>query len=106
MYFALLLYSYATHLRRGTFNAIRNWRLHSSAPVGYDPAFMEEDDNEEFYMSSLGTHHPNGTSSHLPEFASAPARNGRHPARQSRSSLAKITIPVQGNGEVLFEGSD
>jgi hypothetical protein len=65
----------------------------------------EEDDNEEFYMSSLGTHHPNGTSSHLPDFVGAPRRNGRHSAKQSQSSLGKITIPVQGNGEVLFEGS-
>jgi len=106
IYFALLLYSYAAHLRRGTFNAIRNWRLHSSVPAGYDPAFMEEeDDTEEFYLSSLGTHHPNGTSSHLPDFVGAVGRNGRHSARQSRNSLAKITIPVQGNGEVLLEGN-
>jgi len=106
IYFALLLYSYSVHLRRGTFNAIRNWRIHSSVPPGYDPTFMEEeDDNEEFYMSSLGTHHPNGTSSHLPDFVGAPRRNGRHSAKQSQSSLGKITIPVQGNGEVLFEGS-
>ena len=65
----------------------------------------DEDDHEEFYISSLGTHHPNGTSSHLPDFASAPGRNGRHSARQSRSSLAKISIPMQGNGEVLSEES-
>jgi len=106
IYFALLLYSYATHLRRGTFNAIRNWRLHSSVPAGYDPAFMEEDDDsEEFYMSSLGTHHPNGTSSYLPDIVGTQGRNGRHSAKQSRSSLGKITIPVQGKGEVLFEES-
>jgi len=105
IYFAVLLYSYATHLRQGTFNSIRNWRPHSTVPVGYDPAFMEEeDDNEEFYMSSLGPHHPNGTPSHLPDFPTAPPRNGRHSTKQSRNSLANITIPVQGNGEVLFEG--
>lgn len=75
-------------------------------PSGYDPAFTEEeDDNEEFYMSSLGTHHPNGTSSDLPNFVGTQARNGRHSAKQSRSSLGKITIPVEGNGEVLFEGN-
>lgn len=75
-------------------------------PAGYDPAFTEEEeDNEEFYMSSLGTQHPNGTSSHLPDFVSAPGRNGRHSAKQSRSSLGKIIIPVQGHGEVLFEGN-
>ncbi|KAG6374742.1 Inositolphosphorylceramide synthase subunit Kei1-domain-containing protein [Boletus reticuloceps] len=106
IYFALLLYSYATHLRRGTFNVIRNWHLHSSVPVGYDPTFMEEeDDNEEFYMSSLGTHNPNGTSSYLPDIVGTQGRNGRHSAKQSRTSLGKITIPVQGKGEVLFEES-
>jgi len=106
LFFALLLYSYAHHLRKGTFNSIRNWRLHSSAPAGYDPAFTEEeDDSEEFYMSTLRTHHPNGTSSHLPDFVSAPARNGRHSSKQSRASLGKITIPVQGNGEVVFEAN-
>ncbi|KAG8215048.1 Inositolphosphorylceramide synthase subunit Kei1-domain-containing protein [Butyriboletus roseoflavus] len=99
IYFALLLYSYATHLRRGTFNAIRNWRLRSSVPTGYDPAFMEEeDDNEEFYLSSLGTRQPNGTSPHLPDFVSTPGRNERHSAKQSRSSLGNFTISVQGNG--------
>ncbi|KIJ65175.1 hypothetical protein HYDPIDRAFT_111068 [Hydnomerulius pinastri MD-312] len=106
IYLALLLYSYATHLRKGSYNSIRNWRPYSSAPAGYDPAFTEEDDeNEEFYMPSLRTHHPNGTSSNLPDFVSAPGRNGRHSAKQSRSSLGKITIPVQSNGEVLFEAN-
>ncbi|KAG9309461.1 Inositolphosphorylceramide synthase subunit Kei1-domain-containing protein [Chiua virens] len=106
VYFALLLYSYATHLRRGTFNAIRNWRPSSSVPAGYDPAHMDDDDDDdEFYMSSLGTHHPNGTCAHFPDPVGEQGRNGRHSAKQSRSSLAKITIPVQGNGEVLFEES-
>ncbi|KIK93699.1 hypothetical protein PAXRUDRAFT_828712 [Paxillus rubicundulus Ve08.2h10] len=106
IFFALLLYSYAHHLRKGTFNSIRNWRLHTSAPAGYETAFMEEeDDNEEFYMSTLRTHHLNGTSSHLPDFASALARNERHSSNQSRSSLGKITIPLQGNGEVVFEAN-
>ncbi|KAH7885792.1 Inositolphosphorylceramide synthase subunit Kei1-domain-containing protein [Phlebopus sp. FC_14] len=100
VYFALLLYSYASHLRKGSYNSIRHWRPHSSAPAGYDPALMEEDeDNEEFYIPSLRTHHPNSTSSHLPDFVSVP---GRH----ERQSLGKVTIPVQNKGEVLFEAND
>jgi len=106
VYFALLLYSYAHHLRKGTFNSIRNLGLHHSAPAGYDPASVEEDDgNDEFYMSTLRTHHPNGTSSNLPNFVSAPERVGRHSSAQSRSSMGKITIPVQGNGEAFFEAN-
>lgn len=106
IYFALLLYSYATHLRKGTYNSIRRFRLYASSPSGYDPAYAEDDDdNEDFYMPSLRTHHPNSTSSNIPDFVSAPGRSGRHSAKHSRSSLTKITIPMQdnGHGEVLFE---
>ncbi|KAL4066196.1 Inositolphosphorylceramide synthase subunit Kei1-domain-containing protein [Scleroderma yunnanense] len=107
IYFALLLYSYATHLRKGTYNTIRRFRLYASSSSGYDPAYAEEadDDNEDFYIPSLRTHHPNSTSSNIPDFVSAPGRSGRHSAKHSRSSLAKITIPMQDNpnGEVPFE---
>ncbi|KAI6001251.1 Inositolphosphorylceramide synthase subunit Kei1-domain-containing protein [Pisolithus albus] len=103
IYFALLLYSYATHLRKGTYNVIRNFRFHSSSPPAYLPAYTEDDDNEDFHIPSLRTHHPNSTSSNIPDFVSAPGRNGRHSARQSHSSLGKIMIPLQENGDVLFE---
>ncbi|KAI6014097.1 Inositolphosphorylceramide synthase subunit Kei1-domain-containing protein [Pisolithus microcarpus] len=103
IYFALLLYSYATHLRKGTYNVIRNFRFHPSSPPGYLPAYTEDEDNEDFYIPSLRTHHPNSTSSNIPDFVSAPGRSGRHSARQSHSSLGKIVIPLQENGDVLFE---
>ncbi|KAF9219746.1 DUF1753-domain-containing protein [Gyrodon lividus] len=104
IFFTLLLYSYAHHLRNGTYNSIRNWRPYASAPAGYGPAFTEEgDDNEEFYMSTLRTHHPNGTSSNFPDLVSAPGRNGRHCSKPSQASLGKITIPVQANG--VFEAN-
>ncbi|KAI5993368.1 hypothetical protein EDC04DRAFT_2883626 [Pisolithus marmoratus] len=80
-----------------------NFRLHPSSPAAYLPAYTEDDDNEDFHIPSLRTHHPNSTSSNIPDFVSAPGRSGRHSARQSRSSLGKIMIPLQENGDVLFE---
>ncbi|KAH7924309.1 DUF1753-domain-containing protein [Leucogyrophana mollusca] len=109
IYFALLLYSYAVHLRKGSYNSIRHFRSsYTASPAGYDRALTEDDDeHEDFYP--LRTHHANGTSSNITDFVSAPGRNGRHSSKQSRTSLGKITIPArngEANGEVLFENNE
>ncbi|KAG6333568.1 hypothetical protein ID866_5517 [Astraeus odoratus] len=106
IYFALLLYSFATHLRKGTYNSIRHFRPSGSSSVSYDPAYAEDDDeNDDFYIPSQRTHNPNNSSSSIPDFVSAPGRHGRHSSKQNRRSLTKIAIPGQGNGEVLFEAN-
>ncbi|KAH7910306.1 Inositolphosphorylceramide synthase subunit Kei1-domain-containing protein [Hygrophoropsis aurantiaca] len=107
IYFALLLYSYAVHLRKGSYNSIRHFRSsRNTSPSGYNPALAEdEDDHEDFHPRPYRS---NGTLSNITDFVSAPGRNGRHSAKQSRTSLGKITIPTRNgeDGEVLFEDEE
>ncbi|OAX38881.1 DUF1753-domain-containing protein [Rhizopogon vinicolor AM-OR11-026] len=89
IYFALLLYSYAMHLRKGSYNSIRHFRSFSSTPTGYTAALTEEEDeNEEFYLPSIRKHQPphasrnsishlpNGSAPYLPGGSASQARNG------------------------------
>jgi len=115
IYFVVLLYSYATHLRKGSYRSLPLSRPNASTSgAAYDPLAEEDDDIEDFYRvplrtpTSAGGHRVGGGGSvtNLAEFTSEP------PPRTSktigRSSLGKGNGHVLGDEEagVLFDGDD
>ncbi|EIW79043.1 DUF1753-domain-containing protein [Coniophora puteana RWD-64-598 SS2] len=124
IYFAALLYSYAAHLRKGSWASISRFRspyAPTAHPAGYDPAMTappdedeDEDDSLEFYRPSSGAQfakaNGNGNAN-----ANGNARPG-HVARGSRGSVSKIVPVPSGSGagagagarggEVMFDAGD
>lgn len=55
IYFALLLYSYAVHLRKGSYRALPHTRQGTSIMNAvYDPLAEEDEEIEDFYRTPLG----------------------------------------------------
>ncbi|KAJ8594772.1 DUF1753-domain-containing protein, partial [Rhizopogon salebrosus TDB-379] len=117
IYFALLLYSYATHLRKGSYNSIRHFRSFSSTPTGYTAALTEEeDDGEEFYLPSIRKQHaprdsiqhlPNGSASYFPSGSSSHTQVGSssHVANGSISQLPDFVSAPGRHGRKASRGS-
>ena len=120
IYFALLLYSYATHLRKGSYNSVRHFRTFSSTPTGYTAALTEEeDDTEEFYLPSIRTHQPphiprdpishlqNSSTSRFSSDSASHAKNGSssHIANGSISHLPDFVSAPGRHGRKASRGS-
>ncbi|EKM50494.1 uncharacterized protein PHACADRAFT_263813 [Phanerochaete carnosa HHB-10118-sp] len=111
-YFALLIYSYAAHLRKGSYRTLPRSRPTSSPYAGLTTLPDEEEDAEDFYLlpvrgpppTSAHAHTPSGSS--FADFVSAPGR-----ARRGNKSARKPSAlnPANSKGaddeldEVLFD---
>ncbi|KAM5534642.1 hypothetical protein V8D89_011654 [Ganoderma adspersum] len=131
IYFAALLYSYAIHLRKGSYRSLPHSRSYSPNGAANGGAYStsalpddDDDDVEEFYRLPVRTptsaQHPppqNGTarSGHTPtssassftDFVSAPGRARRgKPGRSNLniSASANDAAGTGGPGEVVFDG--
>ncbi|KAF8889395.1 Inositolphosphorylceramide synthase subunit Kei1-domain-containing protein [Infundibulicybe gibba] len=103
IYFALLIYSYASHLRKGSYRALpRPYTSSASASAaaataaGYEPALGPDDEDDELYRMPLRTHTPGGSISSFADFVGAPAPGARRPR--------SVHLPPSAlAGEVLFD---
>ncbi|KAH9893504.1 DUF1753-domain-containing protein [Cubamyces lactineus] len=124
IYFAALLYSYAIHLRKGSYRSLprtRPYQASSSANgVAYAASALpdgDDDDVEEFYRlpvrapgsgsqsngAANGGHTPASSLSSFADFVSAPGRTRR--GKPGKSNLS-ISISAKGGAdgaEVLFD---
>ncbi|KAG6897192.1 hypothetical protein C0992_003489 [Termitomyces sp. T32_za158] len=117
IYFVLLLYSYASHLRKGSYRSLPLSRAAaangSSINHPYETALggVEEEEIEDFYRLPLRTHKPsNGSLSGMAEFVRAPGRAGRQHRRtkssnQSRSG-SRQSPRIRDEEEVLFDENE
>lgn len=120
IYFALLLYSYATHLRKGSYNSIRHLRSHSSTPAGYAAALTEEEDEvDDFYLPSIRknqpshpsndsiSHLPNGSTPYFPNGSASYTPNGSssHISNGSISHLPDFVSAPGRHGRKASRGS-
>ncbi|GJE91234.1 hypothetical protein PsYK624_073830 [Phanerochaete sordida] len=113
IYFALLIYSYAVHLRKGSYRALPRSRPTGSPYAGVATLPDEEEDPEDFYLlpvrgppTSAHAHTPSGSSiSSFADFVSAPGRARRGPKGVRKPSALN---PANAKGddevdEVLFD---
>lgn len=120
IYFALLLYSYATHLRKGSYNSIRHFRSYSSTPAGYTAALTEEEDEvDDFYLPTIRknqpshasndsiSHLPNGSTPYFPNGSASYAQNGSssHVSNGSVSHLPDFVSAPGRHGRKASRGS-
>ncbi|RDX48166.1 DUF1753-domain-containing protein [Lentinus brumalis] len=128
IYFAVLLYSYAIHLRKGSYRSlpysrsyVPNGAANGSAYAASGLPDGEDDDIEEFYRlpvrtptsqsqpptngSARGGHTPSSSHSSFTDFVSAPGRS-----RRSKPGKSNLSISISANGgagaddaEVLFD---
>lgn len=115
IYFALLIYSYAVHLRKGSYRALPKSRPNGSPYTGVSTLPDEEEDPEDFYLlpvrgpppTSAHAHTPSGSSiSSFADFVSAPGR-----ARRGNKGIRKPSALNPANSksaddevdEVLFD---
>lgn len=120
IYFALLLYSYATHLRKGSYNSIRHFRSYSSTPAGYTAALTEEEDEvDDFYLPTIRknqpsrasndsiSHLPNGSTPYFPNGSASYAQNGSssHVSNGSISHLPDFVSAPGRHGRKASRGS-
>lgn len=114
----MLLYSYAIHLRKGSYRTLPYSRSSNTnspyAPVATLPD--EDEEAEDFYMLPVRTpvlgsahgHTPSGSVSSFADFVSAPSRSrrGQKPLRKSGLNPANSkgpAEPVDEVDEVLFD---
>ncbi|KAI0820298.1 DUF1753-domain-containing protein [Trametes gibbosa] len=124
IYFAALLYSYAIHLRKGSYRSLPRSRPYPANGAANGGAYAssalpdgDDDDVEEFYRlpvrapaqqapangNAHGGHTPTSSHSSFADFVSAPGRTRR--GKPGRSNLS-ISVNAKGgaeDGEVLFD---
>jgi len=98
IYFALLLYSYATHLRKGSYRSLPlsrpNPNNNLSLPSTYDPSLADEDEEiEDFYRVPLRTPQPASSITSFADLSTIPGRP-RKSRGPGKSLLGK------GNGQM------
>ncbi|KAG6852801.1 hypothetical protein C0991_009077 [Blastosporella zonata] len=116
IYFALLVYSYASHLRKGSYRSLplsRSTANANSTNHAYEAALggVEDEEIEDFYRVPLRTHKPgNGSLSGVAEFVRAPGRTGKQHRRAKSSngsrSGSRQGIRVRDEEEVLFDENE
>jgi len=111
---AALLYSYAAHLRKGSWASISRFRspyAPTAHPAGYDPAMTAPPDGEESDDDSLEFYRPSSGAQFAKANGNGNARPG-HVARGSRGSVSKVVPAPSGSGsgarggEVMFDAGD
>lgn len=119
----MLIYSYAVHLRKGSYRSLPHTRSTDSAsaangvPSAYENSALpdEEDDIEDFYrvplrtpQSASGGGHGGAVSSisSFADFVSAPGRGKK--SKPGRSALSRNVVNGVGGDQedVLFDESD
>lgn len=114
-YFALLIYSYATHLRKGSYRSLPRTRHAAGASVSsnhtYDPSlgFPDEEDEEieDFYRVPLRTPNTGGSVASFADFVNAPpGRARRTKSASGRSALGKPDDVERDVEEVLFDDEE
>lgn len=115
IYFALLIYSYAVHLRKGSYRTLPRSRPTSSPYAGVSTLPDEEEDAEDFYLlpvrgpppASGHAHTPSGSSiSSFADFVSAPGRARRGNKGVRKPSALNISSSKSADDEldeVLFD---
>lgn len=117
IYFALLIYSYAVHLRKGSYRTLPRSRPTASPYTALSTLPDEEEDVEDFYLlpvrgppSAPGHGHtPSGSSiSSFADFVSAPGRSRRGQKGTRKSSALNPSHSKNGDipdeiDEVLFD---
>ncbi|KAI0343008.1 DUF1753-domain-containing protein [Trametopsis cervina] len=118
VYFALLLYSYAIHLRKGSYRNLPLSRSQSSTNyVGVNTLADEDDDVDDFHLLPVRAppppppghaHTPSGSSiSSFADFVSAPGRSRRQKLAPKSSKLnpanGKAVDGLDEVDEVLFD---
>ncbi|KAI0358024.1 DUF1753-domain-containing protein [Trametes cingulata] len=124
IYFAALLYSYAIHLRKGSYRSLprsRPYNANASANgVAYATSALpdgDDDDVEEFYRlpvrapaqgapangSAHGGHTPSSSHSSFADFVSAPGRTRRGKPGKSNLSISAGANGGANGAEVLFD---
>ncbi|KAJ3926177.1 MAG: Inositolphosphorylceramide synthase subunit Kei1-domain-containing protein [Lentinula lateritia] len=105
IYLALLIYSYATHLRKGSYRSLSRTRVPGAASPNYDAGLGypddEEEETEDFYRLPLRTPNTGNSISSFADFINAPA--GR--ARPQVPSMSKLngSVNAEEEEEVLFD---
>lgn len=107
-YFALLIYSYATHLRKGSYRSLHHSRSNGSAvPSSYEASALPDEDEEieDFYRVPIRTPQ-SGSISSFTEFMAAPKRPRR--TKGGKSSMSRVINAPNGAGneDVLFDDED
>ncbi|KAF7971313.1 hypothetical protein HWV62_21486 [Athelia sp. TMB] len=121
IYFAMLIYSYAVHLRKGSYRALPTTRsvegaAPSAVPAAYENSALAEDDDEmeDFYRVPLRTPQSATSSSghgghggsvgsvgSFADFVSAPGRGKK--GRPGKSALGRSVVSGAREGDVLFD---
>jgi inositol phosphorylceramide synthase regulatory subunit len=103
----LLLYSYATHLRKGSYRSLPRSRpsATNTSTYAHDTALGDEDEEEihDFYrVPSRSRNTANGSISSVADFVNVP---GRPRTNGSRGGSRHGDARVRDEEEVLFEAS-
>ncbi|KAG9223812.1 hypothetical protein CCMSSC00406_0004847 [Pleurotus cornucopiae] len=111
IYFALLLYSYASHLRKGSYRSLSQTRSVSTPLAsGYDSSLLpegDEDDVEAFYRAPLRTPNTGNSISSFADFVGAPSRTHKHKGSSSLGRPNVAAKPSDGDEEeVLFDDEE
>ncbi|KAG6850789.1 hypothetical protein H0H93_008827 [Arthromyces matolae] len=112
IYFALLLYSYASHLRKGSYRSLPLSRStagnSSSTNHAYETAIGGvEEEAEDYYQLPLRTRAAgNAALSGAAEFVPAPGRTGHHPAKAHSRSGSRNGPRIRDEEEVLFDENE
>jgi hypothetical protein len=119
-YFALLIYSYASHLRKGSYRNLPHTRnISTIAPPAFENSALQDDDEEigDFYRVPLRTPQSGGDNGagaggsvgSFADFVSAPGRPRRSKSIKGSSS-SKLSNAINGRAggsqigeEVLFD---
>ncbi|KAJ3720994.1 Inositolphosphorylceramide synthase subunit Kei1-domain-containing protein [Lentinula raphanica] len=107
IYLALLIYSYATHLRKGSYRTLSRTRAHTSASPNYDPVGLgyaeeEEEETEDFYRLPLRTPNTGNSISSFADFINAPAGRKGSKSRMNESVIGNGNVDLDEE-EVLFD---
>lgn len=114
IYFVFLLYSYASHLRKGSYRSLplsRSSTNNSNAYVYESSGLPEEEDEEieDFYRVPLRSHRGNGSISTMSDFVNAPGRAKKPRSRASQSNSRSASRTREGrirDEEVLFDDNE
>jgi len=106
IYFAILIYSYAFHLRKGSYRALpQSFTTTTSRTYGPFPGEADEDEDdppevESFYRPSRAFHTPHSSIASWSDFVSAPGKKKRFSQKNGVAKAAEEDDLIE---EVLFD---
>jgi len=104
IYFAALLYSYATHLRRGSYRSLPNSRPNPTSSTANASSLADDEDEEieDFYRVPLRTPGTGGSISSFADFVGAPGRPRKSKTRP-KGDIPPLNPEADMEEEVLFD---